>query len=116
MLFQIIEVSEIPYPAATDQLLQHRCREPFDPHPGLFAKVREFLHQLGCTVRIGTVQLACAARGVPDCERLAAAGAGHWQYIGIALRLVIRNLRNDQVCLVHTDLISDAKLKCAEIS
>lgn len=111
MLLQLVQVAEIADPTVTDELLQRGRREALDVHAGLLAKMGEFLHQLGGAVRIFTEELPRASGRPAGLQRFPTAGAGHGEPVGVALRFVAGNLRDDHVGLIDRDGIPDAKLE-----
>ena len=114
MLLQLIEVTEVFYPAMTDQLFQRGFGQTLDVHPGLLAEVGELPYQLGCTQSIFTEKLPCSTRAGSDHQGLPAAWTGHGQHIGIASGVVACNLGDDLVGLVDLNLIANTQLETLE--
>ena len=71
----------------------------------------EFLYQFGSTVRIFTEELASTARCGFYRKRFTTARTGHRQCICIALRIVLRNLRDDHICFINLNGVPNTKLK-----
>ena len=103
VLLKFIQVAVVFDPAVLHKGCQRLLVQAFDLHAGLAAEVDKFPHQAGGTRLVFAVQLADPAAALSDHKSAAAAWADIGHGTRAALCLVLGNLGNDHIGLIHAD-------------
>ena len=114
VLLQLVNARKVIQEGFIPELFKNCFRQALDVHIILLAEMCKRTDFLCIAVRIAAVQEMTVLR-FNDLKLTAAGGTGLDKFKSIALCIVGVNLRNNHICLIYLDLISDTQLEHIKI-